>query len=203
MSAEVGEIKVVLIGATSVGKTCIVKRGTTGSFDTSTMPTLGASYTSKLVAVGDSMIRLLIWDTAGQERYRGITPMYYRNATAVIIVYSITERDSFNEIDVWVRSVKDNIPGDVLFFLVGNKSDLEDSRQVSVDEGQEKATAISAAFSETSAKDGSGVDELFVMVGSACFDKLQDKLKAQRAGAQAETVDVAAAGNRNKDKGCC
>jgi small GTP-binding protein len=203
MSVEVGEIKVVLIGATSVGKTCIVKRGTTGTFDMSTMPTLGASYTSKLVAVGDSMIRLLIWDTAGQERYRGITPMYYRNAAAVIIVYSIADRDSFNEIDVWVRSVQDNIPGDVLFFLVGNKSDLDDSRHISVDQGQEKASAINASFSETSAKDGTGIDELFVIVGSACFDKLQDKLNAPRAGNQAETIDVTAVGNRNKVKGCC
>jgi small GTP-binding protein len=170
MSGEAGEFKVVLIGATNVGKTCIVKRGTSGFFDSSTMPTLGASYTSKLVTVGDSVVRLLIWDTAGQERYRGITPMYYRNATAALIVYSIVDRDSFGEVHGWLRTLRDNLPTKVLLFLVGNKSDLEDARTVTVDEGQEKAAEMGGVFAEVSAKDGSGIEELFVMIGTACVE---------------------------------
>jgi Ras-related protein Rab-5C len=200
--AEVGEHKVVLIGATSVGKTCIVKRGTTGVFDSSTMPTLGASYTSKLVNVGDSMTRLLIWDTAGQERYRGITPMYYRNAVAAIIVYSITDRESFKQVEVWLRSLEENIPAGVLLFLVGNKSDLEDNREVPIDDGQEKATEIHAVFSEVSAKTGDGVDELFVTVASACFEQKQTKAKDSGSN-KAQTIDVGQPSQGKQDKGCC
>jgi small GTP-binding protein len=198
---EVGEHKVVLIGATSVGKTCIVKRGTTGVFDSSTMPTLGASYTSKLVNVGDSITRLLIWDTAGQERYRGITPMYYRNAIAAIIVYSISDGESFKQVEVWLKSLEENIPAGVLLFLVGNKSDLEDAREVTIDEGQEKANAIHATFSEVSAKTGDGVDELFITVATTCLEHRQAKLKNQ-ASNQAETVDVGQPA-ANSEKGCC
>jgi small GTP-binding protein len=199
---EVNEHKVVLIGATSVGKTCIVKRGTTGVFDSSSMPTLGASYTSKLVNVGESVTRLLLWDTAGQERYRGITPMYYRNAVAAVIVYSIADSNSFAEVDVWLRSLEENIPSGVLLFLVGNKADLEDSRQVTIDVGQEKANAIHATFSEVSAKAGDGIDELFVTVASTCLEHRQAKGKAAAAN-QAETVDVAVTGQPKDAKGCC
>jgi Ras-related protein Rab-5C len=198
---DVAEHKVVLIGATSVGKTCIVKRGTTGVFDSSTMPTLGASYTSKLVNVGDSVTRLLIWDTAGQERYRGITPMYYRNAVAAIIVYSIADRASFEQVEVWLRSLEENIPAGVLLSLVGNKSDLDANREVPVDEGQEKANAIHATFCEVSAKTGEGIDELFVTVATTCLEHRQAKGKDQPAN-QAVTVDVGLAG-ASQDKSCC
>jgi small GTP-binding protein len=199
---EAGEYKVVLIGATSVGKTCIVKRGTTGIFDSSTMPTLGASYTSKLVNVGESATRLLIWDTAGQERYRGITPMYYRNAVAAIIVYSIADRESFKQVDVWLRSLEESIPTGVLLFLVGNKSDLEGQREVTVDDGQEKANAIHATFSEASAKSGDGVDELFVTVGSACLEQKRAKSKESQSN-QAVTVDVSQSSRAKGDQGGC
>jgi small GTP-binding protein len=199
---EVGEHKVVLIGATSVGKTCIVKRGTTGVFDSSSMPTLGASYTSKLVNVGEAVTRLLIWDTAGQERYRGITPMYYRNAVAAMIVYSIADRESFAQVEVWLQSLEENIPAGVLLFLVGNKADLEESRQVTIDDGQEKANAMHATFSEVSAKNGDGIDELFVTVASVCLEQKQTKGK-EAAANQAVTVDVGTAGSGKAEKGCC
>jgi Ras-related protein Rab-5C len=200
--SEVGEHKVVLIGATSVGKTCIVKRSTTGIFDCSIMPTLGASYTSKLVNVGDAITRLLIWDTAGQERYRGITPMYYRNAVAAIIVYSIVDRESFKQVEVWLRSLEENIPSGVLLFLVGNKADLEENRDVTLDEGQEKATGMHAVFSEVSAKTGDGVDELFVTVASACVEHRQAKAKEQGAS-QSVTVDVGYTAPQEGDSTCC
>jgi small GTP-binding protein len=196
--AEAGEYKVVLIGATSVGKTCIVKRGTTGVFDTSTIPTLGASYTSKLVNVGDSITRLLIWDTAGQESYRSITPMYYRNAVAAVIVYSIIDRESFTQVEVWLKSLEETIPNGILLFLVGNKTDLDGKREVSIDEGQEKANAMHASFSEVSAKSGDGIDELFVTVGTTCLEQRQAKAKGDGTN-QAETVEV----GKDGSGGCC
>jgi small GTP-binding protein len=187
---EAVEFKIVLIGAASVGKTCIVKRSTTGTFDVDAMPTLGASYTSKLINVNGKVARLLIWDTAGQERYRGITPMYYRNATAAMIVYSIVDEESFRQVDPWLRSLNDNLPSSVLLFLTGNKSDLESSRKIPIDDGQEKAAAIKAHFAEVSAKDGSGIEELFVLVASTCLDFVEQKAKDRDGASVAETVQV-------------
>jgi Ras-related protein Rab-5C len=128
--------------------------------------------------------------------------MYYRNAVAAIIVYSITDPESFKQVDVWLRSLEENIPGSVLLFLVGNKNDLEDSRKVTIDEGQEKATAIHATFSEASAKTGDGVEELFVTVASTCLEKHQAKMKESRVN-QAETVDVGQRGLGREEKGGC
>jgi small GTP-binding protein len=184
------EFKIVLIGAANVGKTCIVQRGTTGAFNSGTMPTLGASYTSKMIHVNDKLVRLLIWDTAGQERYRGITPMYYRNASAAIIVYSIVDEESFEQIDPWLRSLRDNLPTSVLLFVVGNKSDLESGRSVPVDFGQDKASAIKAHFTEVSAKTGDGIEELFVFVASTCLDATAQKAGNADGSNVAETVQV-------------
>jgi Ras-related protein Rab-5C len=197
MSGETPDFKIVLIGATSVGKTCIVKRATTGIFEVGTQPTLGASYTSKVVTANETSTRLLIWDTAGQERYRGITHMYYRNAVAALLVYGINDRDSFNQIDVWLRSLQENTPN-VLVFLVGNKLDLEDDRQVSVEEAQEKATEIRASFAEVSAKTGLGIEELFVCVASAAMEK-----KPAAQPSQEGVVDVDQKTNTDEEKPCC
>jgi small GTP-binding protein len=204
MSGDVAEFKIVLVGATSVGKTCIVKRSTMGTFDASTMPTLGASYSSKDVTVGDSLTRLLIWDTAGQERFRGITPMYYRNVAAVVIVYSIGDHESFGEIDFWVRSIKENIPAGVPLFLVANKFDLDESREVTLDEGQEKAAELSAAFGEVSAKTGTGIEELFVMIAAACADvENKRRREGERAREKAQSQTVELSQKNRRDKPCC
>jgi small GTP-binding protein len=204
MSGNVGEVKVVIVGATSVGKTCIVKRAATGNFDSSVTPTLGASYTSKLVTVGDSLTRLLIWDTAGQERYRGITPMYYRNAIGAIIVYSMVEPQSFNDVERWADSLEESAPG-VVKFLVANKCDLDARRQVSAEQGQQKGAAIGATFSEVSAKTGFGIDELFMTIGAACIERQKERAqeKADAARARAVTLTAPPRGKTTQKKGWC
>jgi small GTP-binding protein len=194
------EFKIVIIGAANVGKTCILKRGTTGAFDTGTMPTLGASYTSKWITVNDKLVQLLIWDTAGQERYRGITPMYYRNASGAIIVYSIADEESFGQIDAWLQSLRDNLPTSVLLFLVGNKSDLEGSRKVQIEEGQDKASAIKANFTEVSAKTGAGIEDLFVFIASTCLDAAAKKGDKANGVNVAETIKV---DNKKEDGAPC
>jgi Ras-related protein Rab-5C len=194
---------VVLIGATHVGKTCIVKRGTTGVFDCNTLPTLGASYTSKVVNVGSAVTRLLIWDTAGQERYRGITPMYYRNAVAAVIVYSIADQDSFTQVDEWLRSLEDNIPAGLLLFLVGNKSDLDDAlRKVQIDEGREKANEIHADFTEVSAKNGEGINELFITIASSCLEHQKAAGKGDATNTP-EVVEVGRTAHPAGEEGSC
>jgi small GTP-binding protein len=189
---EPTDVKVVLVGAASVGKTCIVKRGTTGLFDAGSQPTLGASYTSKVV----DNARLLIWDTAGQERYHGITHMYYRNVVAAIIVYSIADHETFAQLDLWEASLRDNTTGNVLLFLVGNKCDLEDERQVAIDEGQSRATAMGATFCEASAKTGIGIEELFVTIATQSLEK-------GSLGVATTALPLEGEGGEQSDKKCC
>jgi small GTP-binding protein len=161
------ELKVVLTGTTAVGKTCIIQRATSGGFDSEPLPTLGASYTSKSVDFGNRRCRLQIWDTAGQERYRGVTPMYYRGADAGIIVYSVTDRASFEQVDEWLESFQE-CTDDAAVFIVGNKIDLEDERVISEREGREKALELSAFFAEVSAVTGAGIEELFQLIPEGC-----------------------------------
>ncbi|KAH0792451.1 small GTP-binding protein [Histomonas meleagridis] len=168
------ELKLVLIGNSYVGKTCVVKKATSGVFTEDTTATLGASYVSKLINVGNIEVRLQIWDTAGQERYRGMTPMYYRGAHIALIVYSITDRESFEGIDGWYESLRENTDSDILIFLVGNKYDLEESREISTEEGQAKADSIRAHFYEVSAKTNYGIDDLFNDIPRIFFEKQTD-----------------------------
>jgi small GTP-binding protein len=158
---EVCEIKLVLIGNTNVGKTSIVRTGITGSFTSESASTLGASYSTKSFQVESRTVRLQIWDTAGQEKYRGMTPMYYHNAQIAVVVYSVTERETFVGVDTWMKSLKENADVRIIVFIVGNKVDLEEERQVSTEEGSAKAAEYGAEFAEVSAKTGFGVGDLF------------------------------------------
>jgi small GTP-binding protein len=161
------ELKVVLIGSSSVGKTRILTRATTGSFEEATMSTIGATYTSKLVQFHDRTIRLQLWDTAGRERHRVLTPMYFRDAAAAIVVYSVTSKQSFGDVDSWVETFVEHT-GSRAIFLVGNKIDLDEKREVSMSDGRGKAVMMTAFFAEVSAKTGEGIEQLFAMVPEGC-----------------------------------
>jgi small GTP-binding protein len=165
------EIKLVLIGNTDVGKTSIVKTAITGSFTGDSTATLGASYSTKSFTYGTRTVRLQIWDTAGHEKYRGMTPLYYHNAQVAIVVYSIAERETFDGIDFWMKSLRDNADAGILIFLVGNKVDLEAKRQIRTDEGAQKAAGCGVEFAEVSAKTGFGVGDLFASVSQIVLEK--------------------------------
>jgi small GTP-binding protein len=188
-------IKLVLIGNTAVGKTCIVRRAVDDVFSDDTTPTLGASYLSKLVKIGDTEVRVQIWDTAGQERYRGMTPMYFRGAHVAILAYSVTDRNSFESVDSWVASLRDNGDPSVIVFLVGNKCDVEDERAVLTAQGEEKAAELRAQFYEVSAKTGDRIEDLFIDVSKVYLEKAN--LMAKPA---ARSVNVEAP---KKAKKCC
>jgi small GTP-binding protein len=192
------ELKVVLIGTSSVGKTSIVQRATTGSFDDACLPTLGASYTIKSVQVGPRTCRLQIWDTAGQERYRSITPMYYRSAQAALFVYSIVDRDSFEYIDTGIENFRENTE-DASAFLVANKCDLVDEGQISRAEGKRKAQELGIPFVEVSAMTGEGIDGLFAMVAETCL--CHPSLREPDKGG-VDIPDQSAGKGKNKKKGC-
>jgi small GTP-binding protein len=158
---EACEVKLVLVGNTSVGKTSIVRTAITGSFVSDSASTLGASYSTKSFQIEGRTVRLQIWDTAGQEKYRGMTPMYYHNAHIAVVVYSVTERETFAAVDAWVKSLRDNADAGIVVFVVANKVDLAGERAVNAEEGAAKAAEYGAEFAEVSAKTAFGIGDLF------------------------------------------
>lgn len=158
------EAKVVVLGSQAVGKTSVVIRYVGGMFSKAVSPTIGASFFTYKLTLNNYRMKLQVWDTAGQERFRSMAPMYYRKANAAMLVYDITSEDSFYDIKDWVSELKKNVDTPIVMCLVGNKNDLEESRQVNVKEAQEYADSIGALFHETSALKNVGVEEAFLQV---------------------------------------
>ena len=157
------ENKVVLIGETSVGKTCIITQLIKGKYKEYIESSFTAQYCQKNFEFpGDKNITLDIWDTAGQERFRSINRIFYSNAKAVILVYDITDQKSFDEIkNYWYGQIRQNCDNDVIIAIAANKSDLYEDREVSNEKGEEFAVSINAIFSPTSAKNNNGIKYLF------------------------------------------
>ncbi|WOH02460.1 hypothetical protein DCAR_0521849 [Daucus carota subsp. sativus] len=147
----------VLLGDSGVGKSCIVLRFVRGQFDPSSKVTVGASFLSQTIALQDSTtVKFEIWDTAGQERY-SLAPLYYRGAAIAVVVYDITNPDSFNKAQYWVKVL---FP-DIVMALVGNKADLHEKREIQVQEGIDYAEKNGMFFIETSAKTADNINQLF------------------------------------------
>ena len=165
--------KIVLLGESGVGKTCIISRYINKVFEGNTISTNGASYAAKTLHFDDydKSLKVEIWDTAGQEQYRSLTKIFYKDATAAILVYDITRKKSFDEIkNYWYKQLLECAPSDIVVGLAGNKADLFDREQVSEEEAKEFAKEIKATFRLTSAMTASGIDELFSAVGKKILD---------------------------------
>ncbi|KAG0459140.1 hypothetical protein HPP92_022268 [Vanilla planifolia] len=158
-------VKLVLLGDSGVGKSCIVLRFVRGQFDPTSKVTVGASFLSKTIALGDSTIKLEIWDTAGQERYAALAPLYYRGAAVAVVVYDITSSDSFLKAQYWVKELQKHGSPDAVMALVGNKADLKENRRVSAQEAVDYAEKNGMFFIETSAKTADNINRLFEEIG--------------------------------------
>ncbi|KAK9476514.1 ras family-domain-containing protein [Lipomyces japonicus] len=159
--------KIVFLGEQSVGKTSLITRFMYDSFDSQYAATIGIDFLSKTMYLEDRTVRLQLWDTAGQERFRSLIPSYIRDSTVTIIVYDITNRDSFINTSRWIDDVRAERGNDVIVVLVGNKTDLNDKRQVTTEEGERKAKELNMMFIETSAKAGHNVKTLFRRIAQA------------------------------------
>jgi len=165
-SARTRHFKLVLLGDSSVGKSCLVAQFVRGEFHDFQEPTIGAAFLTATIALDDtssSSVRLEIWDTAGQERYRSLAPMYYRGAAAAIVVFDLTSQESFTGAKSWVKELQRRGDANVVIALAGNKLDV-DGRVVEKEEATAFAEENGIIYMETSAKTAHNVRELFVAV---------------------------------------
>ena len=159
--AENYKIKIIVVGDSGVGKTNLINRFATDKFDTNSKATIGVEFVYKTLKIGKEVIKVEVWDTAGQERYRSITSSYYKGARGAIIVYDITNDDSFHNVESWMNEVVKKGKKDIQFLLLGNKSDLVNDRLVSEEKGIEKARELNMRLFEASALDKTNVNEAF------------------------------------------
>merc|ERR1712072_1312956 len=155
--------KYIIIGDTGVGKSCLLLQFTDKRFQPVHDLTIGVEFGARMINIEGKQIKLQIWDTAGQEAFRSITRSYYRGATGALLVYDISRRDTFNHLARWLEEARQNANPNMVIMLIGNKSDLEDSRQVAYEEGLRFAQENGLVFLETSAKTAANVEEAFLM----------------------------------------
>ena len=153
--------KIILIGDTSVGKTNILTKYLSDEFDPNSKATVGVEFGTKNFKIENKIVKVQIWDTAGQERYRSITNAYYKGAKGALLVYDITNKKSFDNLDKWISDLKINGDEKISIVLLGNKSDLENQRVISTEEGKNKAELFKFAFMETSALNGNNIERAF------------------------------------------
>ena len=170
--------KIILIGRCGVGKTSITFKAVKNIFNSNYKPTIGFDFCTFVVKIDEIIIKLQIWDTCGQELYRGLITNFYRNSSLAIIVYSIVDRESFNEIESWVKELKFNNKPDSKTFLIGNKNDLEIERKVLFKEGEEIKNFYGFDFfNEISAKNEKNTKELFIKAALLLFEDYEKYMK--------------------------
>ena len=196
--------KFVIIGDSGVGKSCILLRFADDTFTDNYYSTIGVDFRFKCVDIGERKCKLQIWDTAGQERFKNITASYYRGGNGVLVVYDITDRDSFENLNSWLIEIEKNANKNVYKLLIGNKSDLEDKRKVTYQEGKDFATSNGMQFIETSAKTDSKVKDAFELLTQEIIKSNVTKDKGNEK--KERTVHLADKGaeiSTKQKKGCC
>lgn len=166
--------KVILIGDSTVGKTGLYTRYLFDEYRDGARTTLGVEFNVRDIQIQDKSIHLEVWDTAGQERYRGVSKLFYKNAVGLVVVYDITNRDSFTNLNRWISDAQQLVEPHACMLLVGNKSDLEIQREVSMEEGLRKAQELGCKFVETSAKDSINIVSAFHDLASDIFEKAKN-----------------------------
>jgi small GTP-binding protein len=206
--------KIVLLGDSGVGKTCIISRFISGQFDANVNSTNGASYASKKIEYPHLKKTLVldIWDTAGQEKYKSLTKFFYKDAQMIILVYDITRRESFDNLkNYWYKEIQEYGEKNLVLGIAGNKSDLYDNEAVPESEAREFAKSINAIFALTSAQNNSGVNKLFEDIGNKYLDpNFQEKVQDTKGETDQDkgiTLDKEQVKEKNKEhkkkKGFC
>ena len=168
------QVKFIIVGDSGAGKSNIILRFTHNEFKGELFPTLGLEYEKKNLIYNNTDYLIQLWDTAGQENFKSITRGYYKGSAVAMIVYDITNEQSFSNVENWIRDCKDSAPSTALLVLIGNKSDLEDKRVISKNSGEDLAIENNMMFFETSALNGNGVNDAF----QKCIEIIDEKIKS-------------------------
>ena len=199
--------KILILGDSFVGKTNMLKRFLHDEFDMNTKETVGVEFGSKNFIMDEKdIVKDQIWDTAGQERYRSVTKAYYKGAKGALLVYDISRRNTFENIDNWLIDLRTNGDKDILIILIGNKCDLIDKREVSVEEAQTKAEQYNIAYMETSAKNGDNIIKAFSELVSQVYyaNITMQQNNVQIEGNNGDGVNLVNKDEEKKKKsGCC
>lgn len=201
------KVKVVLLGEARVGKTSIITRIIKDTFDYNCLSSSGASFSQKLMVFDDlsTKVNFLIWDTVGQEKFRSISKIFYRDAAIAVLVFDITDSNSFQEVkNFWINEVKTNISGKYILGLAANKSDLVDKADVSEQEIKDFAQKEGLIFKFTSALNNTGINELFQDLGKKYLDP--EGFKAEENQRQSIVIDRATINSesmKKTKKKCC
>mmetsp|Transcript_7027 Transcript_7027/g.10995 ORF Transcript_7027/g.10995 Transcript_7027/m.10995 type:complete len:207 (-) Transcript_7027:284-904(-) len=197
------QCKLLMIGDSGVGKTCLLLRYANDSFSPTFITTIGIDFKIKNVEVDGKRIKLQIWDTAGQERFRTITTSYFRGAQGILLVYDVTDRRSFESIRNWISQIQQHADVHVNKILVGNKCDMLDEKVVSTEEGQRLAKEFGVDFFECSAKNDINVEQSFLGLARAVKDRLvQDGGGGPSASGVRSLKNPPVSGNRRANN-CC
>lgn len=162
--------KIVLIGDSGVGKSNLLTRFTRNEFNMESRSTIGVEFATRTTEIDGKRIKAQIWDTAGQERYRAITSAYYRGAVGAIVVYDISKSESYENVNNWLKELKENADANIAVELVGNKSDLAHLRAVPTEEAKNFATENQLLFTEASALNAENVDKSFEQLLKSIYD---------------------------------
>ncbi|KAJ5073837.1 ras-related protein rab-5c [Anaeramoeba ignava] len=193
------QFKIVVLGKSGVGKTCLSLRFCQEKFYQTQDATVGASLLTKTLKIEGNEIKMQLWDTAGQERYESMTPMYFRSSAAAVVVYDITSKQSFEKAKFWINQFQNFFSEDKTIFLVGNKLDLSDKRKVETSVANEFAQRNGFVFFEASAKTGDNVVPIFEKLANVLVQETQETPKTQKQILQ-HNIKVA---EKEKQKDCC
>ena len=184
---ETPKYKLIFLGDQNVGKSSILNRFLNDTFVEEYQATIGLDFQSKNVQIENQDIHLLLYDTAGEEKFRSLIPMYTRDANIILLVYDITNKESFNNLSLWLKDLTNINFDEVIFFIVGNKIDLSDKRVVEKEEGEKFGEEHDFIFQEVSAKTGEGFSELFYQ---NLFEKIRTKFRPSGQQPATEVNDI-------------
>ena len=193
--------KILLLGDAGVGKSSIILRYTKNEFNAKMVSSIGVDFKTKDIIVNDKRVKLQIWDTAGHERFRTITTSYYRGAHGIVTVFDLTDRESFEHIEKWLDEINKYAKENVMRFLIGNKSDLVDKRQVQYEEARALSNRLNIYYVETSAKNNINVSDFFQIATKNYLNKYDFKKEKELAGVSLDSKKIN--NRKNKQSGCC
>ena len=194
--------KVLLLGNSDVGKSSIILRYVDQTWSDTFVPTIGVDFKVKTLEVDNKKIKMQIWDTAGQERFRTVISSYFRGSHGLFLIYDITNRDSFKNLENWLSEIEENANKNVLKFLIGNKCDLENDREIQTKEGQDFANRNGMQFMETSAKEDKNINEAFEALAKLMMEFSNEKNSSLNK-ADTKVLKKSSGKDLKTKSGCC